>query len=430
MPVTPTTQTPVNACQLRCRLLPAVMLVACGAPGTDSGPDSDGSPMPPRPTPVLGTSEQLCKLLNNKNVSDPTPNGVQFHANVLGADLGIPVVANERLYLLFGDTIGFAGIWGGGESHPDSIGYALDPPYAIAANPALLCTHLAIITLLPKDSRGPTVDPRVEADFAGAAMIAPPGHQLGEFIHNAAGSGATRFPQLPGDFEVPSGAFADNGSLYVFYTTVRSQNDVTMIGGYLARWNSPSTTGVPAYQILYAIDDPSFINIAAVAHDDYVYMFGTGAYRTSSVTLARKRLDALATPGLDRVDTIIATPAFGETSVRYFAAIDRWMFLAEESLPASNRIIARFADRPEGPWSDAIVIHDMADPEFRVKYCCASADQCTGVQFMNCNRTGFYGSYLLPDVETSNGTFTVSYTMSSFDPYNVALFRTTFTVAL
>src|SRR5206468_1114377 len=126
------------------------------------------------------------------------------------------------------------------------------------------------------------------------------------------------------------------------------------------------------YDIQYAIDERldtagalggDFINIAAVAAGDYVYLFGTGAYRASAVHLARKRLDALATPGgFDVAPTaIIAAAGYGETSVRYYAAIDRWMFLAEEQLAGANRIVARFADHAEGPWSDAIVVHDMAD---------------------------------------------------------------------
>src|SRR2546430_1205222 len=81
---------------------------------------------------------------------------------------------------------------------------------------------------------------------------------------------------VPGDFEVPSGAFEHAGQIYVLYTTVRSPSDITMIGGYLARW-SPSS--FPGYDILYAIGDADFINIAAETTTDYVYLFGTGTYR-------------------------------------------------------------------------------------------------------------------------------------------------------
>jgi hypothetical protein len=102
------------------------------------------------------------------------------------------------------------------------------------------------------------------------------------------------------------------------------------------------------------------------------------------------------------------------------------MLLAEELQPASNHIVAYFAERPEGPWSAPTVVHDMADARFRSDYCCTSEDNCNGQQMFNCNRTGFYGTYLMPSIVDNASTFTVTYTMSSFSPYNVALFQAVF----
>lgn len=415
-----------------------LVLAACGGSSTTPGDAArDSSPDAPRALPSLVGSEQLCKLLSDLNTADPTPNDVQHRANILGADLGIPVEHAGTLYIFFGDTIGYAGIWGPTDSHPDSVGFGLDSASAIALDPSLLCRGLRVLTLSPGESRGPMVDPTVQADFAAGAMAAPSGHQLGEYIRNPSGSNAMRFPFLPGDFEVPSGAFSHGDSIYVFYTTVESTTDITMKASYLARWSNPSPAGRPGYQVLYGVDERfdaagalggDFINIAAVAHAGAVYLFGTGDYRRSPVHLAKKSLDALDAPGFEKVaDPIIATTGYGETSVRYFASIDRWMFLAEELTPTTNHIVARFADRPEGPWSDAIVVNDMADPAFRAAYCCTPDNNCTGQQFFNCDRTGFYGAYLLPEVTRADGKFTVTYTMSSFDPYNVALFTATFT---
>ena len=406
----------------------------------------------PRAVPQLASSSEVCKLLSNRNVSDPTANDVQHRANLLGADLGISVDNAGAFYLFFGDSIGFAGIWGDGQSHPDAVGYAADPTAMIVADPQRLCAGLEIETLAPGASVGPTVDSSVQADFAAGSMAAPASHTLDEYIHNPSGPSNMRFANLPGDFEVPSGAFSYGGAIYVFYTTVVSAADITMKGSYLARWASPAPAAIPAYNILYAVDERfdaagalhgDFINIAAEVREPYVYLFGTGAYRASPVHLARKLLASLDTPaGFELYDAATATwvastqPAaplfgpdgFGETSVRYLPGVDRWIFLGEELLPASNRIVARFADRPEGPWSDAIAIHDMADPAFTAHYCCAVDNDCTGDELMNCDRTGFYGAYLLPGVQAhADGSFTVIYTLSSFDPYNVALFTTTFT---
>lgn len=423
----------------RSSLLLFALLAACG--GSSSSP-SDGSAgdssidAPPRPLPRLVSSGAHCKLLSNRNTSDPTPNDVQHRANILGADLGIPVDHANTLYIFFGDTIGYAGIWGVGQSHPDSVGFATMPASAISANPSLLCSNLRALTLAPGDSIGPTVDPTVEADFAANAMAAPSGHTLGEYIRNPSGMPPQTFPHLPGDFEVPSGAFSHDGSIYVFYTTVESPTDITMKASYLARWANPATAGLPSYSILYGVDHRfdatgplggNFINVAAVPHDDYLYAFGTGIYRASAVHLARKPLSTLSTDAtFEPLGEIIPTAGYGETSVRYYPTIDRWMFLAQQQTPEANRVVARFADRPEGPWSEALVVHDMADSAFRARYCCAVENDCQNDEFMNCNRTGFYATYLFPDVILEPDGFTVTYTISSFDPYNVALFSATF----
>jgi hypothetical protein len=426
------------------RALALVCLLGCShgtggdPPGGQDTPDAAAPPVDARPfAPAVVESAELCKLLSNRNTSDPTPNDVQHKANVLGADLGIPVATASSFYLLFGDTIGYAAIWPGNESHPDSVGYALDSAAMIAAQPGLLCNRLGIVALPASQSAGPGADPSVQADFAGAAMIAPNGHALGEYIHNPAGpTGQSAFPQLPGDFEVPSGAFAVNGSIYVFYTTVVGPSDITMAGSYLAKWTQPATSGAFGYQVLYAVDERfdangplhgNFINIAAEVAGDYVYLFGTGAYRRSGIHVARKLVSELDTPGgFEELGEIVATPGYGELSVHYYAPLGQWMLLAEELTPVSNRIVAYFAERPDGPWSAPLVVHDMADPQFRGDYCCTSEDNCLGKQMFNCNRTGFYGTYLFPAVASDAHAFTVTYTMSSFSPYNVALFQTTF----
>jgi len=123
---------------------------------------------------------------------------------------------------------------------------------------------------------------------------------------------------------------------------------------------------------------------------------------------------------------VVPTPGYGELSVRYFPALGRWMLLAEELTRISNRIVAYVADAPEGPWGEPYVVHDMGNAAFRDNYCCAVEDNCLGEQMFNCARTGFYGTYLLPEVIETASSFTITYTMSSFSPYNVALVQTTF----
>jgi hypothetical protein len=88
--------------------------------------------------------------------------------------------------------------------------------------------------------------------------------------------------------------------------------------------------------------------------------------------------------------------------------------------------VARFADAPEGPSSDRVIVAEMGDPAFAATYCCVNSD-CVGARLFNCDRAGFYGTYMLPEVAVhADGSFSIAFTMSKWDPYNVALMRATF----
>jgi hypothetical protein len=422
---------------------PADAVADQGGAGNDASATEAG-----RPVPTLLAKQQVCKLINGQAEGDPTANQAPTRANLVGTDLGIPVEANGTLYFFFGDSHGNKGIWQPGQSFPDTVGYSLDSATALATNPALLCSDLRFLTLSPSSSLGPTIDPTIVADFAATAMSPPNSTSIGQFVHNPSGDSQNSFPYLPGTFEVPSGAFADSsGALYLFYTTVASPTDTTMKASYLARWSAPSSQGAPGFDVLYPIDERfdskgalygDFVNVAAETSGGYVYLLGTGDYRKSPVHLARKSLTSLGAPGgfelydaasgswgTTRGAPIVATPGYGETSVRYFAAIGRWMFLAEDLAANHNQIVASFADGPEGPWSAPVVVHDMADPAFLAQYCCGQT--CPGQQMIHCDRAAFYGAYLLPELALQpDGSFTVTYTLSTWDPYDVVLMQATF----
>jgi hypothetical protein len=434
-------------------LVPLLLATACGSrdpAGDEAGPDArdelreDAAPLlPPGYVPGLEELALRCKLISDRNLDDPTPNNTHQRANLRGTDLGIPVAHGDDLYLFFGDTAGAQGIWSlGPESLPDAVGYAAAGYAQVATDPGALCAQLRFLV-----TGGATGT--VEADFAGAHMTPPQGQSIADFIHNPSGPrGANAFPHLPGDFEVPSGAFSHGGSIYLFYTIINHE-PFEMRGAYLARWAAPSTTGQPNYDILYHVDQRfdangplrgDFINIAALVVGDHVYLYGTGAYRASPVHLARKPLAALATPGgFERYDPesgtwlpgstptppIVPEPNIGELSVRYFAAIDRYVMLDQE-INIGNRIAARFAEAPEGPWSEAVTVATMGDPAFAARYCCAGTD-CSGERLFECNHAGFYGTYMLPDAHVNaDGSFEITFVLSTWIPYNVALMTATF----
>jgi hypothetical protein len=430
--------------------------VGDGGTGKESGNDGSAADASDAASagPAFVSLAERCKLINDRNLDDQSANQPAFHANLRGTDLGIPVANGTDLFFFFGDSAGSRGIWPlGSESLPDAVGYSAVSHAAVAADPGALCTSLRFLAAgAAQTGIGHGLDSRIERDFAGASMTPPAGHALTEYIHNPAGPhGANAFPNLPGDFEVPSGAFSHQGSIYVFYTTVVSPSTVEMKGSYLARWTTPSTTGVPSYDILYTVDERfdaagamhgDFINVAPVVHGSYVYLYGTGAYRQSAVHLARKPLAMLATPdGFERYDAttktwvpanvataapVVVSSGIGELSVQYFPAINRFAMLDQEIVAGNNQVLARFATSPEGPWSAAITVASLSDAAFNAKYCCVSLD-CTGQRLINCDRAGFYGTYMLPDLTTKpDGSFAIDFFMSTWDPYNVALMTATF----
>jgi hypothetical protein len=388
----------------------------------------------------------VCKLINGQAEGDPTTNQTPTLANLVGTDLGIPLEVGGTLYFFFGDSHGYKGIWQPGQSFPDALGYSLDSASAVAAKPDLLCGDLRFVTLSPSSSLGPTIDPSIVADFAAPTMNAPSGQAVSTYVHNPSGDSQNSFPNLPGTSEVPSGAFTYGSDAYLFYTTVASSSDTTMKASYLARWSAPSTQAIPSLDILYTVDERfssgsamygDFVNVATETSGSYVYLFGTGDFRKSPVRLARKALLSLMTPGgfelydaasgtwgTARGAPIVATPGYGETSVRFLSAINRWMFLAVD-LDMHAQIVARFADQPEGPWSSPIVVEDMSDPAFVTDYCCGTS--CTGEQMIHCSGSTFYGAYLLPGITVNgDGSFTVDYTLSTGNPYDVVLMQATF----
>ena len=183
-----------------------------------------------------------------------------------------------------------------------------------------------------------------------------------------------------------------------------------------------------------------FVNIAPLVVGYYLYLYGTGPYRASPVHLARKALAALDTAGgFESYDAdsgnwvaadapaapVVSEPNLGELSVRYFPRIGRYVMLDQE-INIGNRIAARFAEAPEGPWSDAVTVATMSDPDFSASYCCSGTD-CSGERLIECPHAGFYGTYMLPEVIVHpDSSFSITFLMSTWIPYNVALMSATF----
>lgn len=371
----------------------------------------------------------VCKLINERFNDDPTANDLQHRFNLKGTDFGISAASREQVWFFFGDTMAFKDSWKPG-SGPDSVGYVDAPAEKLAANPELLCGHLNFLR-----ARSPA-----EHDFAAGRMIPPAGQPISTYVRNPAGP---RFPDVPGTFEVPSGAFAYGGNMYIFYTGGPdfSMKPVNMTVSYLAKWESPSSDKQPHYQILYMIDELNgglmgghFINVAPVVNEDdgYLYLFGSGSYRRSAVYLARKLLKSLSQPGGFEYfngsgkwssEGTMAVPvaeenSVGELSARHYKRIGTWLLM----YAVKGQVVLRAARRPDGPWSQAVIVHSMRDENFREHYCCGEGP-CEGKHMIHFDKAGTYAPYLLPVISPpeKDGTIRINYLLSTWNPYNTVL---------
>lgn len=398
--------------------------------------------------PTLIGREYLCKLISREQLEDPTENHTQTRFNLTGTDLGVPVVADDVLYLLFGDTIGYREIWPIGED-PDSLAWI--PLATVRADPTSVCRELEFLVTPDVPSVAADVDLAILRDFAGVFMQPPAGEAIETYVRQPAGP----FSNMPGTFEVPGGALAVDGVVYVAYAgAVELQPRTRATRSYLARWDGRGE-GVPAYQIVRTIDAlvdgalaGHFIQVAPVLQGETVYLFGTGDYRRSGVYLARVPVAGLTSgAGTEVFDAatnawaagpaVEAAPLFegdgvGELGVQWIAEAGVYALMYQRELHdgdaiVDNRVVLRVASAPEGPWSEALTIVDMADPQFALQHCCGVT--CVGDQILHCEKAGLYATYLLPaittTVEADGLTLTLPFLASTWDPYNVALFAAT-----
>lgn len=375
-----------------------------------------------------------------------------------GTDLGIPLVTGGDLHLFFGDSVGYRVIWDFGED-PDAV--ARVPLARASEDPARLCSELDFYVTPDVPSIAAGVDPSIERDFASAFMAPPPGEPIERYIAQP----PPGFPNIPGTFEVPTGAAAIGGRAYLFYAgAVETAPRTRATLSYVAEWSAPGASP-PGYQILYTFDHLAeqplgghFIQVAPVVRGDTMYYFGTGDYRRSGIYLAREPTAGVTTAGgVDLYDPalsawspaasidpsaraalppIVETEGVGELSVLWIEAAELFVLLYQRELhdPAGaildNRILFRAARAPEGPWSEPVTIVDMADAAFRAAHCCGAT--CDGPAILHCDRAGLYGAYALPTATVTASAdareLDIPFLASTWDPYNVVLFRARVTV--
>ncbi len=363
-------------------------------------------------------SQKVCQLTGGTDFQFEASTKSQSLAkySVGGTDLGYPFEHDGSLYLLFGDTAGSV------PDGRDSIAFTRDTdPEA--------CPQLTWV-----------------ADGAKFRPIQAAGVSLAYF-------------------EVPTTGFSANGAMYVFVWTDHkdlfkkdAQGNELFSNplGHAALLRSDDfgrtfrliwdRLGDNLIYLSAALVDNSNVPGASETKGQGLLIFGSGKYRASSPYLAYVPLDVVEQKprvvyfkGLDRSSgkptwgaQSAATPVFqhpcvGELSVTWNSNLRQWLMLYNCDNPSG--VVARVADQPWGPWSAPAVLFDPATDAGSCYFirgnpdCGPATDPFSPA---NGGPGGVYAPYIIPRF-TRGGpqTTTVYYTLSTWNPYQVVLMKST-----
>lgn len=344
---------------------------------------------------VPGSTRKVCQLTGDfdRGLEKPTLSRTASRYGVDATDLGSSFEHKGRLYFLFGDTKGRPDDW-------DALAWT--------------------------DSKSPD---RIVLDFHK--------DEDGKWLP----------PKVPGisqkGFEIPSGGVSAGGSMYVVFTTDHSR-EKTMGRSVLA----VSADDGRSFRALYDLSRDRFINVSILPADGWLYIYGSGEYRRSSVCLARARPDDLADrsklqywagAGADGQarwsrKEADAVPLFhhdvvGEFSVAYLPPVRRYVMLYNDGDGKPPGVLMRSAAAPTGPWSEAEAIFDPwrdagygqfmhVSSKFKIEHDAIGdpdRDEVWG---------GAYGPYIMGRFTTGpEGRCRVYYTLSTWNPYQVVIVR-------
>jgi len=284
------------------------------------------------------------------------------------------------------------------------------------------------------------------------------------------------------EYDVPLDAFSLGGELYVFFSSNHFRDAQVMGRSVLTRAPRqlairPAARSRPLrFRSLGTFSTHRFINVSAQRVDDWLYLWGSGAYRADDLRLARVDL---RTPGLaddlrlgsagvfrqsvrywaggdhavagpeakadldgvqrwsaDETDArpLLTPGALGEVSVRLVPEIGRYLMLAMSGPddPIGPAVVLRTARHPWGPWSARLRLFDwvasgmsFGDPLQRfIRATADGSDPVGDAMFRGqANSTGAaYAPYFF-DAELQPGHLLLRYTLSTWNPYQVVLMQ-------
>jgi hypothetical protein len=442
------------------------------------------------------TGEHFQIYSNGKYFTDFTPARTLSRFGVLGTDLGIPISFPDKIVFLFGDTVSVYPTAGqyrqtrpGPNGAGDSIGYIPHADFSQCHYIGDVDQQLAQGVATPTVSSAACPSLSVYTDPARATD----GHVFKPMVISGllAGEGQATF-------RVPTGGFAYNDRLYMFYITT-IQEPATgphfALQSIAARSDqsagSWSNAAPPTFARLYTVSshpeiaDPAnppadagdlgkFMFNAAVVMDaatiagagltqglpaalqnvpNVAFIFGTSWQPTASnVYLAAFSLtDADAGPSkwfyykggnqwsASEPDAapLLASSNGAQQSVVWNSALRRFVLMRT----ASGNVQAQFSTSPWGPWSDPVTVFNRNDTWGTKLLHHPGVDPLVQSLIPVYDRNG--NQVALPDSDTgvpyspsllqtftqnADGSVTLYYTLSTWNPYQVFLMSSTFVI--
>jgi hypothetical protein len=245
-----------------------------------------------------------------------------------------------------------------------------------------------------------------------------------------------------GAFEVPSGGISIAGIIYVVCTTDHSEKKV-MGRSVLASSDDDGQT----FKVLYELSRDKFINVSFWLADDWLYIYGSGDYRKSSVCLARVKPTEIGdrskleycggtepkkeprwSPKEADAVPLFRHDVVGEFSVAFLKPVKRYVMLYNSDKPRG--ITMRSAEQPEGPWSEGTVVFEPWRDDGYEHFMHISAKFKDKKDLLSDPKRedewgGEYGPYIMARfTREADGRCRIYYTMSTWNPYQVVVMRT------
>jgi hypothetical protein len=342
---------------------------------------------------VPSSTKRVCQLTGDfdRAAGIPTLSQTGKHFGVGGTDLGSSFEHRGKLYFLFGDTLGRPGA-------RDVMAWTK------SANPEKIDLHFS------------------KANDGKWLPLTVPGIKQGAF-------------------EVPSGGVSIAGTMYAVCTTDHSEKRA-MGRSVTASSRDDGLT----FKLLYELSRTKFINVSLWLTDGWLYIYGSGEYRKSSVCLARvkpadigdrSKLGYYSGTGANgqprwsskEADAVVLFrhDEFGEFSVSYLEPVKRYVMLYNAGEPRG--ITMRSAEVPWGPWSKGIIVFDPWRDNGYGHFMHISAKFKEKRDALSDPKRedewgGEYGPYIIARFTSgSDGRCRIYYTMSIWNPYQVVVMQ-------